>query len=141
MRAPAEFRALSVAQPRRDGAPKPKAWRRIVQGDADAAHARHGIRLRRDLANLAFDLNGGKQLQADRERQAELQRRPGNPGPTSTTASLTSGRATVTTVCPGETTCPDIGANRGDDAGEIGLELRIAQLLECLGQVGLRASD
>ena len=30
----------------------------------------------------------------------------GKSAPMSTTASRTSGRATVTTVCPGETTCP-----------------------------------
>ena len=62
-----------VAQPRGDGASEPKVFGRIIQGDANAAHARHLIGLRRNFANLALDLNGGKQLQADGERQTDGQ--------------------------------------------------------------------
>ena len=71
--------SVVVAEPRRDGAPKPKACRRIIQDDTNAAHARHGIGLRRNLANLALDLNGRKQLQADGKRQTDASRGPENP--------------------------------------------------------------
>ena len=59
--------------------------------------ARHRIGLRRDLANPAFDLNGGEQLQADREWQADFQRKREIFARYRTTASRMSGLATVTT--------------------------------------------
>ena len=73
MWAPADL-VLRLAERCSDGAAEAKAWRRIDQGYADAPHARHAIRLRRDLANLAFNLNRGQQLQAHRKRQTDLQR-------------------------------------------------------------------
>ena len=43
-----------------DGASEPEAFRRIIQGDTNAAHARYRIGLRRNFANLALDLIGRK---------------------------------------------------------------------------------
>ena len=65
---------LRLAERRSDRAAKAKARRWIKQGYADAAHARLRIRLWRDLANAALDVNGGRQLQAHRKRQIHLQR-------------------------------------------------------------------
>ena len=47
---------LTVVQSRRNGGSKAKVLRRIGQRDANAAHARYGIGLRRYFANLALRL-------------------------------------------------------------------------------------
>src|ERR1700736_3615701 len=44
----------SARDQRRDRGTEPEGFRRCLEGDADTPAARHGIRLRRDLANLAF---------------------------------------------------------------------------------------
>ena len=64
-----------------------------------------GIGLRRNLANSALDLNGGKELQADAERQTNPQRdREIRPDVDDRLSDV--GRATVTTLWPGDITCP-----------------------------------
>ena len=135
-----ENRALIVAEPCRDGASEPEACRRIIQGDADAAHARDGIGLRRDFANLALDLNGRKQLQADGERQTDGQ------GHREIRADIDHGLADVRPRHGHDTLTrrdhlSHVGAHGRDDTGEIGLHLRIAELLDRLGQVRVGAGD
>src|ERR1700731_4531549 len=59
-----QSRAIA-AQLRGDGGSQPVARRRIVQGNSNAPRARHRISLRRNLPNLALDLDAGQELQAD----------------------------------------------------------------------------
>ena len=66
--------ALVGREPCGDGRSKPEGWRRIIQGNTDALRTRHRIGLRRNLTNLAFNVNAGKNLQADRKGQADPQR-------------------------------------------------------------------
>src|SRR6266487_4029344 len=53
---------------------KSESGRRIAQRNADAVRTSDGIGLRRDLANSALNVNTGKELQADAERQTDPQR-------------------------------------------------------------------
>ena len=130
---------MIVAQPRRDGASEPEAFRRIIQDDANAAHARHLIGLRRNFTNLAMDLNGRKQLRANGEPQADGQRHG------EIRAEIDHGLPDVRSRHGHDTLTrrhdlSHLGAHRGDDAREVGLDLGITQLLDRLGQVRAGAS-
>ena len=130
---------MTFAEPCRDGASEPEAFRRIIQGDTNAAHARHLIGLRRNFANLALCLNGRKQLQADRERQTDGQWHR------EIRADIDHGLPNVRSRhCHDAPTRRDdlshLGAHGRDDAREIGLHLCITELLDSLRQIRAGAS-
>ncbi len=130
---------LAVVQSRRNGGSKAKVLRRIRQGDADTAHARYRIGLRRYFANLALHLNGRQQLQADGERQTDGQ------GHWEVRADIDHSLPDVRPrhghdALTRRDDLSHLGAYGRDDTGEIGLDLGITQLLNRLGQVRAGAS-
>ena len=74
MRARAEIARSSVASLAVTVAPSRKVGGGSFKSNTDALRTRHRIGLRRNLANLAFNVNAGKNLQADRKGQADPQR-------------------------------------------------------------------
>ena len=134
-----QSRALA-AQLRGDGGSQPEAWRRIVQGNSNAPHARHRISLRRNLANSPFDLNAGEQLQADDEWQADSQwDREIRPDIDDSLSDV--GTRDCDDTLARRHDLSHVGAHGCNDAGEVRFQLRIAELLQRLGQVRLRTSD
>ena len=103
--------------------PRRKLGGRINQGDANTAHRVDVIRLRRNLTNSAFDLNGGKQLQAYRKRQAGLQR-DRKIWPDVDDGLSDIGPCYRNDSLPGRDDLSHIGADGRYNPGELGLQLR-----------------
>ena len=130
---------MGLAETCSDGASEPEAFRRIIQGDTNAAHARHGIGLRRNFANLALDLIGRKQLQADGERQADGQ------GQGEVRADIDHSLANVRSrhghdALTRRDDLSHLGAYGRDDTRETSFDLGITQLLDCFRKVRSGAS-
>ena len=95
--------------------------------------------MRRNLANLALDLNSGKQLQADGERQTDGQwHREVRADIDHSLADVRprNGHDALTR----RDDLSHLGAHGRDDAREIGLHLCITQLLDSLRQIRAGAS-
>ena len=118
--------------------------RKLGGGSRKAMRTRYvrvtGIGLRRNLANSALDLNRGKKLQADAKRQTNPQRdreiRPDVDDRLSDVRARDSDHSLARSHH-----LSNVRAHRSDNAGEIGLQLRIAKLLECFCQIRLGVSD
>src|ERR1700726_1532853 len=131
-------RALA-ARLRGDGRSQLEACGRIVQGNSDAPRACYRISLRRNLPNLALDLDAGKKLQADDKWQADRQgNREVRPDVDNSLSDV--GARDCDDALAGRHDLSDVGARGRNDTREVGFQLRIAELLQRLGQVRLRTS-
>ena len=127
---------LPVAEPRGDGGAKSKGCRRIIERYSDPTCPRDGIRQRRDFADFALNYGVGKKRQADRKWQtrsqldgkirAEIDDGLPDIGPRNRQHALAR-----------RDHLSDLGPHGRHHTGEIRLQLRIAQLFDCLCQVCL----